>query len=98
VSSIAPVLLLDLDGVLNPFAAPVCPDGYLEREFFPAKVRNARLDGGPAPVGARRPAGRCPAGLVRRGQLSQTWIAVCVWILPPRVVATVAHTTAKPSG
>jgi hypothetical protein len=34
VSSIAPVLLLDLDGVLNPFAAPVCPDGYLEREFF----------------------------------------------------------------
>ena len=33
-SSTAPVLLLDLDGVLNPFAAPVCPDGYLEREFF----------------------------------------------------------------
>jgi hypothetical protein len=29
-----PVLLLDLDGVLNPFAAPVGPDGYLEREFF----------------------------------------------------------------
>ena len=26
----APVLLPDLDGVLNPFAAPVCPDGYLE--------------------------------------------------------------------
>lgn len=33
-NSAAPVLLLDLDGVLNPFAAPVCPDGYLEQEFF----------------------------------------------------------------
>lgn len=29
-----PVLLLDLDGVLNPFAAPTCPDGYQERVFF----------------------------------------------------------------
>ena len=29
-----PILFLDLDGVLNPFAAPVCPDGYLERVFF----------------------------------------------------------------
>jgi hypothetical protein len=29
-----PVLLLDLDGVLNPFAAPTCPDGYRERVFF----------------------------------------------------------------
>src|SRR3954466_12215987 len=29
-----PVLLLDLDGVLNPFAAPVRPDGYQERVFF----------------------------------------------------------------
>jgi hypothetical protein len=29
-----PVLLLDLDGVLNPFAAPSCPDGYQERVFF----------------------------------------------------------------
>jgi hypothetical protein len=26
--------LLDLDGVLNPFAAPVCPDGYEEHVFF----------------------------------------------------------------
>jgi hypothetical protein len=34
VDSTVPVLLLDLDGVLNPFAAPVCPDGYLERVFF----------------------------------------------------------------
>jgi hypothetical protein len=30
----APLVLLDLDGVLNPFAAPVCPDGCLEHEFF----------------------------------------------------------------
>lgn len=30
----APVLLLDLDGVLNPFAAPSCPEGYQERVFF----------------------------------------------------------------
>ncbi|MEU8663847.1 hypothetical protein [Actinoplanes philippinensis] len=29
-----PVLLLDLDGVLSPFAAPACPEGYLERVFF----------------------------------------------------------------
>lgn len=29
-----PVLLLDLDGVLNPFAAAVCPDGYQERVLF----------------------------------------------------------------
>jgi hypothetical protein len=29
-----PVVLLDLDGVLNPFAAPACPDGYQERVFF----------------------------------------------------------------
>ncbi|MGI5238919.1 hypothetical protein [Dactylosporangium sp. CA-139066] len=28
------VLLLDLDGVLNPFAAPTCPEGYQERVFF----------------------------------------------------------------
>jgi hypothetical protein len=29
-----PILLLDLDSVLNPFAAPACPDGYRERVFF----------------------------------------------------------------
>lgn len=32
-----PVLLLDLDGVLNPFAASACPDGYLEHEFYPGE-------------------------------------------------------------
>ncbi|MBO3736811.1 hypothetical protein [Actinoplanes flavus] len=30
----SPLLLLDLDGVLNPFAAPVCPDGHRERVLF----------------------------------------------------------------
>lgn len=30
----APVVLLDLDGVLNPFAAPACPDGHQERVLF----------------------------------------------------------------
>ncbi|WP_307868463.1 hypothetical protein [Micromonospora sp. C95] len=29
-----PVIFLDLDGVLNPFAAPTCPDGYQERVLF----------------------------------------------------------------
>ena len=32
--SAVPVLLLDLDGVLNPFAASACLDGYEERVFF----------------------------------------------------------------
>jgi hypothetical protein len=30
----APALFLDLDGVLNPFAAASCPDGHLERVLF----------------------------------------------------------------
>ena len=29
-----PVILLDLDGVLNPFAALTCPDGFRERVLF----------------------------------------------------------------
>lgn len=29
-----PLLLIDVDGVLNPFAAPACPPGYTEHEFF----------------------------------------------------------------
>ena len=32
-----PLLLLDVDGVLNPFAAPACPPGYEEHEFFPGE-------------------------------------------------------------
>ena len=30
-----PLLLLDVDGVLNPFAAPACPAGYREYHLFP---------------------------------------------------------------
>jgi hypothetical protein len=34
VDQTAPVVLLDLDGVLSPFAAAACPDGYEERVLF----------------------------------------------------------------
>jgi hypothetical protein len=34
VDQTVPVLLLDLDGVLNPFAAANCPDGFQERVLF----------------------------------------------------------------
>ena len=30
----SPLLLVDVDGVLNPFAAPACPDGYREHVLF----------------------------------------------------------------
>ena len=30
-------MLLDLDGVLNPFGASTCPDGYVEHEFHPGE-------------------------------------------------------------
>lgn len=36
-SASLPLLLLDVDGVLNPFAAPVCPDGYTEHDMFPGE-------------------------------------------------------------
>jgi HAD domain in Swiss Army Knife RNA repair proteins len=32
-----PLFLLDVDGVLNPFAAPVCPPGYAEHTMFPGE-------------------------------------------------------------
>lgn len=32
-----PLLLLDVDGVLNPFAAAACPPGYTEHELFPGE-------------------------------------------------------------
>lgn len=32
-----PLLLLDVDGVLNPFAAPTCPPGFQDHEFFPGE-------------------------------------------------------------
>jgi hypothetical protein len=31
---VRPVLLLDVDGVLNPYAASTCPDGYEEHDLF----------------------------------------------------------------
>lgn len=36
-SSSRPLFLLDVDGVLNPFAAPSCPDGYTEHSLFPGE-------------------------------------------------------------
>ncbi|MET7511564.1 hypothetical protein [Streptomyces albidoflavus] len=38
-----PLLLLDVDGVLNPFAAPTCPEGYREYAFFPEDDPPVRL-------------------------------------------------------
>ncbi len=32
-----PVLLVDVDGVLNPWLADRCPDGYHEYDFFPGE-------------------------------------------------------------
>ncbi len=32
--AVPPLFLLDVDGVLNPFAAPDAPPGYQEHEFF----------------------------------------------------------------
>jgi hypothetical protein len=32
--ALPPLFLLDVDGVLNPFAAPGCPPGYQEHELF----------------------------------------------------------------
>jgi hypothetical protein len=36
-TSSLPLLLLDVDGVLNPFAAPACPPGYTGHELFPGE-------------------------------------------------------------
>jgi len=32
-----PMLFLDVDGVLNPYAAAICPDGFIEHEVFPGE-------------------------------------------------------------
>jgi hypothetical protein len=32
-----PLFLIDVDGVLNPYAAPACPPGYTEHEIFPGE-------------------------------------------------------------
>lgn len=45
-----PLLLLDVDGVLNPFAAPACPPGYREHGFFPDDDPPVRLNDSHAPV------------------------------------------------
>jgi HAD domain in Swiss Army Knife RNA repair proteins len=37
VTASLPLLLLDVDGVLNPFAASACPPGYTEHDFFPGE-------------------------------------------------------------
>jgi hypothetical protein len=37
VSASLPLLLLDVDGVLNPFAASACPPGYADHDFFPGE-------------------------------------------------------------
>lgn len=44
-----PLLLLDVDGVLNPFAAPTCPPGYREHAFFPDDDPPVRLNESHAP-------------------------------------------------
>jgi hypothetical protein len=33
-ATVLPVLVLDIDGVLNPYAATVCPPGYIEHALF----------------------------------------------------------------
>jgi len=42
-----PLLLVDVDGVLNPYAAETCPEGYREYDFFPEEepVRLAEVHG-----------------------------------------------------
>ena len=32
-----PILLVDVDGVLNPWEAEACPDGFAEYQFFPGE-------------------------------------------------------------
>jgi hypothetical protein len=42
-----PYLLIDVDGVLNPYAAEICPEPFREYDFFPgeAAVRLAEIHG-----------------------------------------------------
>ncbi len=41
VTAISPLLLMDVDGVLNPY--PNCPDGFSEYDFFPEDDEPVRL-------------------------------------------------------
>lgn len=38
-----PLLLVDIDGVLNPYAATTCPDGYTEYAVFPEDDQPMRI-------------------------------------------------------
>jgi hypothetical protein len=42
-----PALLLDVDGVLNPYGAVTCPEGFTEHDLFPGEepVRLCRAHG-----------------------------------------------------
>jgi hypothetical protein len=42
VSTVRPALLLDVDGVLNPYAAPECPPGYHEHRYQPGLLWGPR--------------------------------------------------------
>jgi len=41
-----PLALIDVDGVLNPYAAPTCPPGFTEHELFPGELVRVRRDHG----------------------------------------------------
>lgn len=41
--SVRPLLLVDIDGVLNVYGVDVCPDGYREYALFPEDDEPARL-------------------------------------------------------
>jgi hypothetical protein len=38
-----PLALIDVDGVLNPYAAAACPPGYAEHDLFPGDVEPVRV-------------------------------------------------------
>lgn len=41
-----PLTLIDVDGVLNPYGAPVCPPGYTEHELFEGEFVRVNPDHG----------------------------------------------------
>jgi hypothetical protein len=40
---VRPLLFVDIDGVLNPYAADQCPTGYIEHDLFPADEERVRI-------------------------------------------------------